>query len=176
VTINAAFNAAAPRPAAALAATAAIGATFAAAAPRPAVAILARSTPSAVFSAFASRPSVAIGAAVPQAAPPARPSVPPDSTNERRHRQQLATAVNAIRKGQIDCTAVLTLQPGVASTVLMDGRISTWTHASLSPATASAAAEAAAGAMYWSTSTGMMTVHHSNSGVIDRTFSVSLMG
>ena len=105
-----------------------------------------------------------------------RPRVPLTSSAEATHRQQIASRVNAILSGQIDATLQVNLAPSVAVTVISDGRISVQTCAVAAPLTAHAAAEVAAGGLWWVPTAGTLTIHHANNAQTDRSFMFALIG
>lgn len=99
-----------------------------------------------------------------------------------QHRRQLAQVLGNVSKGAIDCTVSLTLEPNSATTTYIDPRISLSTAVLWMPTTASAAVENASGAM-WAVPShdstaerGQVVIHHTNSAVADRTFTLALIG
>ena len=95
------------------------------------------------------------------------------------HRKQLATSLNLVIGGQIDCALPVTLLPNAASTTVTDSRIGPTTTASLTPNTAHAAAELAAGTLYIplnQMANGSLVIIHANNSQADRTFTLNLSG
>lgn len=106
--------------------------------------------------------------------PFARPSVEIDMPDERRHRKELARVLNLVARGWMNVALFVTLDPGVATTTVIDARISAQTAAILCPTSANAAA---AIPTTWVTCTnGEMVIHHANNGQTNRTFTVGLIG
>jgi len=105
-----------------------------------------------------------------------RPRVPETSKNEAQHRLQLAHAINRAIRGNLDCNIQVTLQPFAGQTIIEDARVSVWTAPHMAPITGSAAAEIASGQCFAVPSNGQVTIFHSNSGIGDRVFNVSLVG
>jgi hypothetical protein len=93
-----------------------------------------------------------------------------------QHRRQLAQVLGNVSKGAIDCTLSLTLQPNSATTTFIDPRISLSTAVVMVPTTATAATEAGAGALYAVPEKGQVVIHHANSAVATRTFTLALIG
>lgn len=106
--------------------------------------------------------------------PSGRPGVQIDLPNEQQHRQSMARAINRINQGHISSTVTLTLDPNVASTKVVDSRISQQTCASAQPQTASAASEVPT--MYIVCGSGSLTVFHTNSATTDRVFTLGMVG
>jgi len=71
-------------------------------------------------------------------------------------------------------TLFVTLEAHASSTTVTDARISPQTCASFMPQTASAAAEIPT--MFVVCTNGSLTIHHTNSAVIDRTYTMGLIG
>lgn len=103
-----------------------------------------------------------------------RPSIPLDVPDERLHRRAIAEGVNRVLKGHLNSTLLVTLDPNVATTDVIDARISIQTCASLMPQTAHAAAALAT--TYIVCTSGSLTIHHANNAQTDRTFTMSLVG
>jgi hypothetical protein len=97
-------------------------------------------------------------------------------TDADQHRRQLAQVLGKAASGAIDCTLSLTLEPGSATTTFLDPRISLSTAVAMVPATAAAAAEVASGNLYVVASAGQAVIHHTNSAVTTRTFTLALIG
>lgn len=106
--------------------------------------------------------------------PPGRPGVEPDLADGHRHRKEIARTLNRMNKGQISSTLFVTLDPGVATTVVIDARLSAQTCVSLQPQTSNAAA--AIGTTWMVVTDGTMTIHHANNAQIDRTFTAGFVG
>ena len=107
---------------------------------------------------------------------PARPRPQEDMPDERQHRRQLAQQLKSVISGQVDCTLLVTLGASVATTTITDSRISIMTAVLLSPMTAHAAAEVAAGGLYIVPAAGAAVVNHANNAQTDRTFQCALIG
>lgn len=103
-----------------------------------------------------------------------RPGVQISLSNEADHRRQLALAVNRINQGHINSTLLVTLDPNVATTEVVDTRISVQTCVTMHPTTANAAA--AIPTTYIVCSNGTMTFNHVNNAQTDRTFTVGMVG
>lgn len=93
-----------------------------------------------------------------------------------QHRRQLAQILALAASGTLDCTVSITLQPASATTTFLDARISLSTACVLVPTTATAATEAASDNLYVVTSKGQAVIHHTNSAVTTRTFTLALIG
>jgi hypothetical protein len=107
---------------------------------------------------------------------PGRPSVQTSAANEAAHREQIARSLNSAMRGYINCTLLLTLDPGVASTQIIDSRISFQTFVGMMPTTPNAAAEVASGNLYVVTEAGLATVFHTNNAQTDRIFTITVVG
>lgn len=106
--------------------------------------------------------------------PPARSGFQYTEKNVTQQLRQAADVLNRVNKGQINVTIFLTLDPGVATTTVIDSRISAQTTAAFMPTTASAAAQIPT--MWIVPMNGQMVVHHTNSATVDRIYNVSLVG
>ena len=105
--------------------------------------------------------------------------VPRESTDERRHRTQIATRVNQMLVGKINNVGDLTLAANSAATILRDPRLSPRSTLQFDPMTANAAAELYAGTMYITEAnrqTGAFTITHANAVSTDRTFRYAILG
>jgi hypothetical protein len=101
------------------------------------------------------------------------PGLPPSGAAPR----QVASVVNRLNQGKLNCTGSVTLTPGAAATEVTDARAGAGSVVLLMPLTASAAAEVAAGGLYVSTrAKGAFTVTHANNGSINRTFGYVILG
>ena len=105
-----------------------------------------------------------------------RPRVTEFQPNEGEHRRQIARSLNEVIAGRLDCVVDLTLDAGATSTTLIDSRANVWTAALMTPRTANAAAEMAAGGLYAVPSNGTVTVYHANNAQTDRDFTIALIG
>lgn len=105
-----------------------------------------------------------------------RPSVPISSSDQKQHLEQIARAARQVMRGQINCTLELTLDASVATTPIIDSRISIQTHIGFMPTTADAATELASGNLYCVPANGTAVVHHTNSANTTRVFHISLLG
>ncbi len=91
--------------------------------------------------------------------------------------RQVASVVNRLNLGKINCTGTVTLAAGQASTSVSDSRADAGSHIGLMPLTANAAAEVAAGGLHIaSRSAGSFVVAHATSALTDRTFSYIIVG
>lgn len=108
----------------------------------------------------------------PAARPVAELDMPADSA--RLHRKTIARAVNDAMRGHTNTTIFVTLDAGSATTVVIDPRISTQTCASLCPTSANAAAQLPT--LWAQCSNGTLTLHHTNSGLTDRTYNMGIFG
>lgn len=93
-----------------------------------------------------------------------------------QHRRQLAQVLGRVSSGAINCTLSLTLEPNSATTTFIDPRISLSTAVNMAPTTAAAATEAASGNLYAVATKGQVVIHHTNSAVTTRTFTLALIG
>jgi hypothetical protein len=83
------------------------------------------------------------------------------------------------RRGHLECSVLLTLTAGAASTTLTDPRISIQTAFGFDPLTSNAALEKAAGTLYATEAnrgTGSIVITHANNGQTDRTYIVTMLG
>lgn len=108
--------------------------------------------------------------------PPARPGVQPQSTDQPRWLREIARTLNRINQGQFNCVLIVTLVANAASTTVTDSRISAQTACLPSPVTAHAAAEIAAGGLYFTPTNGQVVIAHANNAQTDRTFNLALIG
>ena len=92
-----------------------------------------------------------------------------DDPDERRHRERLASAVNALIAGKLDAVGTFTLAANASSTTVADNKFESNQVIVWAPTTANAA-----GAMtnvYLSgRDRGSFTLTHSNTATTDRTF------
>lgn len=105
---------------------------------------------------------------------PGRRTVQPDMPDERRHRQEMARAIQQLFQGQNNATLQVTLDADVTATTVEDARISQQTAAVLVPMTADAAA--ALGTTYCVPSAGQLIINHGSAASTDRTFQLALIG
>lgn len=102
------------------------------------------------------------------------PFVPP---NAEPWVWRLFDVVRGVLGGKLNATGSVTLTDSVASTDIIDPRISIESVILFMPTTANAATEAAAGGMYVSAQlNGSATVTHSNGPSTDRTFRYLVIG
>lgn len=105
--------------------------------------------------------------------------VPRESTDERRHRTQIATRVNQMLVGKINNVGDMTLAANSSATILKDQRLSASSTLQFDPLTANAAAELFGGTMYITAANrraGSFTITHSNAASTDRTFRYAILG
>jgi len=107
---------------------------------------------------------------------PGREFVQEYMPDQIQHRKQIADALNNTIKGRLNGTMSVTLDALVSTTTIYDARISLSTVPIFSPATANAAAEIAAGGLYFALNAGECVAHHANNSQTDRTFQVVLIG
>jgi len=99
-----------------------------------------------------------------------------------QHRRQLAQILGRVANGGINATVQLTLEPNSATTTYYDPRISLTTCVLWMPSTSTAATENASGNMWAVCSNdrtaggGKVVIHHTNSAVTTRTFTLALIG
>lgn len=106
---------------------------------------------------------------VPSGIPARPPAIPPVAGDS-----QVQRTLNLVLKGKMNATAGLTLTPGATSTVLTDSRIGKFSHVSLEPATAAAAA--ARPSLFIVPDTGFATIYHPAGVEADQTFSCLIIG
>lgn len=104
----------------------------------------------------------------------ARPRPQEDMPDERQHRRQLAQQLGNVISGRLDCTLQVTLTANVATTTIIDSRISLQTAVIPVPMTAHAAAEVPT--LWMVPSDGQCVMNHANNAQTDRTFQVALVG
>lgn len=98
-----------------------------------------------------------------------------DDPDERRHRERLATAVNALIAGKADVVGTFTLAAGGTSTVVADNKFEGNMAVLWVPLTANAAG--AIGGLYLSArQQGQFTLTHANTASTDRTFAYVRLG
>jgi len=94
--------------------------------------------------------------------------------------EEVATAVNAALKGNLNSTDSVTLSASVASTTVLDHRVGTNTKVFLSPQTANASAEMGNGTIYIDPADYVLKtsykIRHANNAQTDRTYSTVLLG
>ena len=89
----------------------------------------------------------------------------------------VVTTVNNILRGKLNVTLSVTLAANATSTIVTDARVSARSALLLSPLTAHAAAELAAGTLYVaSQQNGQATIAHANNGQLDRQFTLVILG
>lgn len=92
-----------------------------------------------------------------------------DDPDERRHRERLASAVNALIAGKLDVVGSFTLAANVTSTTVSDNKFESNMAVVWVPTTANAAG--AVGGLYLSArAQGSFTLTHANTASTDRTF------
>lgn len=106
--------------------------------------------------------------------PPARTGLQFTGGNVDQQLRSSAEVVNNILAGWTNTTLFVTLDAGSATTTVMHPRISAQTTASFSPTSASAAAEIPT--LWVEMSARQMLIHHTLSGIVDRTYNVSISG
>jgi hypothetical protein len=114
-------------------------------------------------------------AAATLARPPQIPTVPSDMPSIRTTIIRFAQAINAILRGQIGCTLMVTLAPSATTSTFSDSRIGGYTWIGLTPITASARTAALAG-IYVVAGQGSATINHASNAATDQTFAVALLG
>ena len=88
-----------------------------------------------------------------------------------------AEAINSLREGKINSVGTVTLSANADSTVLSDRRIGPDSFIGLTPETANAAGEIAAGVLYVSArGKQTATLSHANNAQIDRTLTYVVLG
>lgn len=107
---------------------------------------------------------------------PGRTFVQEDMPNDREHRRQIAHALNVGLAGHINGSMSVTLGTLAATTTIYDATISIATVPIFAPTTPHAAAEIAAGSLYFEPTQGQCVVHHANNSQADRIFNVILIG
>lgn len=93
--------------------------------------------------------------------------------------RQIATVVNRINRGKVNAVLSVTLTESVASTEVVDSRLTPFSGVAFDPMTANAAAELAAGTMYVAEAdreTGAWTITHANNAQTDRKFRMVVVG
>lgn len=91
--------------------------------------------------------------------------------------RQVAETTNAILEGKLNATLEVTLTASVASTTVVDVRISAYSVLLFTPLTANAATELASGALYVSVrKKGEATIVHTNNAQTDREFNMLIIG
>jgi hypothetical protein len=89
----------------------------------------------------------------------------------------LTSVVNRMNLGKLNCTGSLTLQPNQAGTTVADSRVTATSFIGLSPLSASAAAELAAGTLFVAARhNGSFELAHAHSAVADRDFAYLVIG
>lgn len=106
------------------------------------------------------------------------PTVPESFSAIPDWMRSLAKSLNLVLKGRLNVQASLTLTAGVTSTTLSDNRIGPFTVAHIEPVTLNAAG--ALGTTFQESkpnaTLGRIVFTHVNTGTVDRTFIVSLIG
>lgn len=92
-----------------------------------------------------------------------------DDPDERRHRERLASAVNALIAGKADVVGTFTLAANVTTTTVTDNKFESNMAVVWAPTTANAAG-ALAGLYLSARAQGSFTLTHANTATTDRTF------
>lgn len=101
--------------------------------------------------------------------------VSPDSTDERKHRRQIAGVVNELLKGKTNNTASVTLAVSATTTTFTNSLLSIQSVLLFAPRTP--AAVTAAPSLYTSTKTnGVFTLTHASNASATQTFDVVIIG
>lgn len=101
------------------------------------------------------------------------PAPPRDSGDERKHRRQIAAAVNALLQGKLNATGTVTLTANQATTTLTDARLTINSAVLFDPTTANAAADNPYGS---TRNNGTWTLTHANNAQTDRTYRYLIIG
>ncbi len=89
----------------------------------------------------------------------------------------LAAIVNRLNLGKLNCTGAVTLAADQPTTAVADSRASVGSFIGLSPLSANAAAEIAAGSLHVSSrATGSFELTHATAALTDRTFAYIIIG
>jgi len=107
------------------------------------------------------------------------PGVTQDSPDEKKHRREIARAVNRVNQGKFNAVADLTLTANAATTTLTDPRLTVDSAVVFDPTTATAATELYGATMYALTANrtnGSWVITHANNAVTTRTFKVLIIG
>ena len=89
----------------------------------------------------------------------------------------MAAIVNRLNLGKLNCTGTVVLAPDAASTTVADSRATAASFIGLSPLTANAAGEAAAGTLHVAArGSGSFTLAHANNAQGDRSFAYVIIG
>lgn len=92
-----------------------------------------------------------------------------DDPDEKRHRERLASAINALIAGKADVVGTFTLAANATSTTVSDNKFESNQVVVWAPTTANAAG--AVGGLYLSArAKGSFTLTHANTATTDRTF------
>ena len=73
------------------------------------------------------------------------PSVPIYVPDDKRHRRDIATAVNRLNTGKLNCVLEVTLKANVTATTVSDARLTSQTCCLFMPRTANASGEIGGG-------------------------------
>ena len=96
---------------------------------------------------------------------------------DEKNPQKIVTAINQLAQGRSNATGSCTLTAGASSTTVSARNCGAGSVVLLSPRTAHAAAELAAGSCYISAvALGSFTLAHANNAQIDRTFGYVCLG
>ena len=98
-----------------------------------------------------------------------------DDPDERRHRERLASAVNALIAGKADVVGTFTLAANVTTTTVADNKFESNQVVVWAPLTANAAG-ALAGLYLSARTQGGFTLTHANTATTDRTFAYVRLG
>lgn len=99
-----------------------------------------------------------------------------EPADDREFSRKISLIVRELLDGKINTAATVTLEPNATETRLARPRASVFTVALLSPQSQSAAAAVAAGAIFYTSTKGEVTIHHDSQPATDRTFGVVLLG
>ncbi len=96
---------------------------------------------------------------------------------EETDRRKINTAINQLAQGRSNAVGTVTLAAGAVATVVAAGNCGAGSVVLLSPLTAHAAAELAAGTLHViAVANGSFTLAHANNGQNDRTFGFVAIG
>jgi len=104
------------------------------------------------------------------------PVPPQDSSDEKKHRRQIAQAIALLHNGKSNNILDVTLTAGAAATTVSDARIGVTTFPIPIPVTANAAAITAPYVVDSSRVNGSFILVHANNANADKTFKIVLVG
>jgi hypothetical protein len=109
--------------------------------------------------------------------PSYHPSVPLNSNDEKLHRRQIASTVNNMMQGHINCTLTITLNASATSTIVSDARIGATSAIIPAMATTLDGATAIKNGIYVANiMTGSATINHVSNSAIDQTITLIIIG